>query len=209
MSVKQRIGAPAFAAVLGVCLSLATAAAGGGLLLDGGELRGLDWRGGAGDRLDDLPARAGTPDVGGPAVIHRYVLPGYAFDVEGSAKPPTPVPTPTVSPSGGQAVGAVYGVLTASQVRSLAAQAGFPEWELDTVVAKAWCESSFQPWVINGVMLGLMQISDRQGSWQGWWEYFGFDTSRYADALYNLQLAKLIRDYEDERGQRPWGNWEC
>ena len=142
-------------------------------------------------------------------MIYKYVLPGFAYDVEGTVKPQEPVSAPAVSPSGGHVVEAAQRVLTASEVRSLALQAGFSEWEADVVVVKAWCESRYVPWATNGVMLGLMQISDRQGSWPGWWEYFGFDTSRYADPLYNLQLAKLIRGYEDERGYRPFANWEC
>lgn len=73
------------------------------------------------------------------------------------------------------------------------------------------CESSGLPWETNGIMLGLFQISDYHpaSGWQGWWRYFGFDSSRYAEPAYNVELARRIYDYDLSHGYAPWTQWQC
>lgn len=90
-----------------------------------------------------------------------------------------------------------------------ARDAGWEESLIPDVKRIATCESGLNPAATNGVMLGLMQISDAQRGWQGWWRYFGYDSSNYADPRYNLSLARKIYQYSIDRGQYGFSQWQC
>lgn len=81
--------------------------------------------------------------------------------------------------------------------------------------AVSFCESRWHPDSKAGNQLGLFQLMDEVGSpgepgyWQGWWRYYGFDSSRYADPDYNSALAYLVYRYDIDRGQPAWRQWTC
>ena len=118
---------------------------------------------------------------------------------------PTPSPEPTATPA---PVGRVYAAsetiaeITLPDIRALICSY---DWDCPTALSIAHCESRYHPDSTNGIMLGLFQISDYDpvSGWQGWWRYFGFDSSRYAEPAYNVQLAYLIWQHSG------WGPWQC
>lgn len=81
--------------------------------------------------------------------------------------------------------------------------------------AVSFCESRWHPASTSGNQLGLFQLMDEVGAvgepgyWQGWWRYYGFDSSRYADPDYNSALAYLVYRYDIDRGQPAWHQWTC
>ena len=100
--------------------------------------------------------------------------------------------------------------LSEAEMRDVLTAAGWPVELHDAALRVAWCESNYRPAATgdHGLALGLFQIHIRS-SWQGWWEAFGFDQTRYAEPVYNAQLAWRIYQYEQERGYPPFANWSC
>lgn len=136
------------------------------------------------------------------SMSHVYRVPYVASDYE---TPPVVTPALPAAPT----EAAYPTILSYEQLRDVLAQAGWPEWLAQQAIAVAFCESNYGRHKTNGVMLGLFQLSDAQNGWQGWWQYFGFDSSRYAEPVYNAQLALLIVYYDIERGYAPFSQWEC
>ena len=145
---------------------------------------------------------------------HTYYFPAVVAQHERhaptplAASPDTRTPQP-VTPGGNARVWAAGGTLAPEDVPHVLRAAGWPEHLHHEATLQIECESTYRAYVTNGVMLGLFQISDRQGGWQGWWEYYGFDPARYAEPVYNAQLAWKIYNYDIERGYAPWTQWQC
>lgn len=94
--------------------------------------------------------------------------------------------------------------LSAGEVRTLARAAGWPESRLGEVVQVARCESTFNPAARNGSSIrGLMQLHTM------WFSHAGISLSRWSDPLANLQVALSVFNYDIERGNPPWTQWEC
>lgn len=139
------------------------------------------------------------------ASSYRYSVPYVASDQH---EVPAVVEAEPQSPPVTQEA-AYPNTLSYEQLDQVLAQAGWPQWLHAQAIAVAYCESGYGRYKTNGVMLGLFQLSDAQAGWQGWWRYFGFDSSRYSEPVYNAQLALLIVYYDIDRGQSPFSQWEC
>lgn len=114
---------------------------------------------------------------------------------------PTPTPEPIAPPAPPERV---YAAAAPLDIEAIICAPEY-QWDCGTALRVAFCESRYHPDSINGIMLGLYQISDYDpaSGWQGWWRYFGYDPSRYAEPAYNVALAYLIWQ------QSGWHPWSC
>lgn len=141
-----------------------------------------------------------------PAWPHSSELVPHSAQDFGRAERTDPEPEhvePAETPEA-PAIPADGGRLSEAQVRSLAATAGWPvEWH-DQLVNIAWCESRFDPAATNGPDIhGLMQVHTM------WFDYAGVDLALWDDPLVNLEVALAVFNYDLEKGNAPWRQWEC
>ena len=66
------------------------------------------------------------------------------------------------------------------------------------------CESSNQPDVINpkGPYYGLFQLEEN------WFDYAGEDFNKWSDPVVNARVGLKVYQYDLERGQAPWTQWD-
>lgn len=114
---------------------------------------------------------------------------------------PEPVPEPPPPPAPAPVVRAAQ--LTRDQVSAAALTAGWPESELEEVLAVAWCESSYRPDANGWGALGLMQIMPF------WFESLGVDVSWAFDPVTNLRVAYHIYQNDLRHGYGEWAAWTC
>lgn len=149
---------------------------------------------------------------------YRYTLvvpaPFGAHRSPAPTEEPMPLPLPVIeklSPAVDAACGYDHALTALSEagMREVLTAAGWPEEWHEEALRVSWGESNWCPAITNGIMLGLFQLSDRSANgWAGWWEYFGFDSARYAEPVYNAHLAWLVFSYEQEHGYARWSNWQ-
>jgi hypothetical protein len=116
-----------------------------------------------------------------------------------TATPATPVAT-VATPAPVARKGQQY---SEAEVRSFAAQAGWPAALIGQVVDVARCESGFNSGADGGGPLGLMQLVP------AWFGAAGVDLTNWSDAVSNLRVARYVYDYEVARGYDGWAAWAC
>jgi hypothetical protein len=91
--------------------------------------------------------------------------------------------------------------------------AGIPSNLRAPLARIAWCESRWRPDAVGdgGLALGLHQV--HWGLWFDWALSLGLVTESertlWADAVVNSKVALGVIRYEQQRGQRIFGNWTC
>ena len=107
-------------------------------------------------------------------------------------------PPPAAAPS--------YGAqLSEAEMDALLERIGWPADLREDAKGVAFCESRFRPGAESpGGYRGLFQIGPYP-----WAAYAGVDPGRLFDPVINAQVALLIRQYEDDRGEPAWSNWSC
>ncbi len=124
---------------------------------------------------------------------------------QGPATSPEPPPaSPRPDSSSPPALEAFVGIMfEASEVRSLALTAGWPEERVDALVQVAWCESRFKQDVVGPGPLGLMQIMPF------WFPLAEVDIAFWSDPVVNLQVALFVYEMDITTGRQPWAAWVC
>ena len=149
------------------------------------------------------PAIKGNgPNLESEAEWFNDPLIAYAATTERTESPapsPTTTPEPIAPPAPSQRV---HAATAPSDIEAIICSY---DWDCGTALRVAFCESRYHPDSTNGIMLGLYQISDYDpaSGWQGWWRYFGFDSARYVEPAYNVELAYLIWQ------ESGWDPWQC
>lgn len=95
------------------------------------------------------------------------------------------------------------GYLTEAQVRALALEAGWSDWEIPQLLDVAYCESTLNSNAINGRIYGLMQIHHM------WFGYAGYSLDEWSNPLVNLLVARVVYEYDLANGNAPWTQWQC
>lgn len=86
-------------------------------------------------------------------------------------------------------------------------QAGWEPELQQEALSVANCESRLDPNATNGNQLGLFQIMGHTDGWQGWYQYFGYSEDDALDPVINAHVARLIYQYDIDRGYDGWIQW--
>lgn len=83
--------------------------------------------------------------------------------------------------------------------------AGWSGKELGEAARIVECESQGHPdsYREDSSVYGLFQL------WKGWWDYYNFDFDKWSDPVANATLAHKVYNYDIERGQKAWNQWQC
>ncbi|MEY4761802.1 MAG: hypothetical protein RLZZ200_1658 [Pseudomonadota bacterium] len=102
--------------------------------------------------------------------------------------------------------------LTADEVRRVLVAAGWPLELQVQGAAVAFCESRWIPGNSRGPFRGLFGIAMSgeyaTGYWRGWFLYFGVPEDVWPDPVWNARVALMIVNYNLERGQPAFGQWD-
>ncbi|MDP2632908.1 MAG: hypothetical protein Q8P25_04290 [Candidatus Curtissbacteria bacterium] len=82
---------------------------------------------------------------------------------------------------------------------------GWPEHLIRQAQSQVFCESRNDPVAIspNGLYKGLFGLSSM------WFEYAGEDPEQWANPIINARVAWATYNYDLNRGQEPWTQWQC
>ena len=89
-----------------------------------------------------------------------------------------------------------------SRVKTWLTAAGWPEELHDQAVVVVKCESTYNPIAKNGSFKGLFGLDEN------WFKYFGVDPELWADPEVNARVAYQVYQYDLERNQAPWTQWD-
>ncbi|MEO9254979.1 MAG: hypothetical protein ABI305_05535 [Tepidiformaceae bacterium] len=164
--------------------------------------------------IDTLtPTDTATPEATAVAATTALVPPTPPAAAAAAAAPvetvaPTPAPATAVPATALPAIAAPVTVPKGQQysegdVRSFAAQAGWPAPLIDQVIEVARCESGFNSGADGGGPLGLMQLMP------GWFGSAGVELTNWSDAVSNLRVARFVYNYEAAQGHSGWAAWSC
>ncbi|MEX0783845.1 MAG: lytic transglycosylase domain-containing protein [Dehalococcoidia bacterium] len=140
------------------------------------------------------PVAAAAAETPTPEPTPEAPPPATPAPAPAPESPPAPEPPPAPSFSG---------QMTKASVRAAALQVGWPEAEVDELVAVAWCESRFRVEANGWGALGLMQIMPF------WFESLGIDVALAFDASTNLKVAYHIYQNDLKNGYDEWASWTC
>ena len=89
-----------------------------------------------------------------------------------------------------------------SRVKIWLTSAGWPQDLQDQAVVVVKCESTYNPIAKNGSFKGLFGLDEN------WFKYFGVDPELWADPEVNARVAYQVYQYDLERNQAPWTQWD-
>lgn len=150
---------------------------------------------------------------GASSPAHTYTVYGLAFDgmpeparPGGGFEPPVHSAIEAAATADAIPLGEPGQQVTPSVAAVEAAALSVPDliasydWPVDEALRIATCESGLQPWAENGRFKGLFQLDTANG---GWFAYYGYDVSAWADPAVNVAVAHLL--WQDE----GWAPWSC
>jgi hypothetical protein len=91
------------------------------------------------------------------------------------------------------------------QIEDWLIEAGWPHGLLGQAKIVVLCESTNRPHVVNpnGLYFGLFQLG------KNWFDYFGEDFSQWSNPVVNARVAYKVYQYDIEKGNPPWKQWDC
>jgi len=97
----------------------------------------------------------------------------------------------------------IYEVIPMEERRELLLKAGWKEQWIEEAIKVVQCESNWNPQAGRDYK-GLFQI--HLGTW---FTYYNEPYSNWNNPLINAQIAWRIFNYDLDRNNEPWNQWEC